>query len=141
MSCNCSSQPIVAAIDQRFESEANGDEAIHWLGSATFPSLGGARSVSHYVAILGVDGPSTAVELVAQGSIDGKSCGNIEGLNSPTPYTAPTTTPLQTRRRIAAFHPILHNRSQMHFLLGGEQRNPTNVAQIVTKSITHGRGT
>lgn len=97
MSCNCSSQPIVAAIDQRFESEANGDPAIHWLGAATFPVLGGARSVSHYVAILGLDGPSTGVELVAQGSIDGKSWGNIEGLSSPTPYTAPTTEPLQIK--------------------------------------------
>ncbi|MEY3013723.1 MAG: hypothetical protein RIT45_2458 [Pseudomonadota bacterium] len=86
-SCNCKGEPIVAAIDQRFESEADGSAVIHWLDATTWARLGGKHALLHYFTLLGLDGTSTAVTLVARGGSDGKTWQPIEGLEHG-PYSS-----------------------------------------------------
>lgn len=85
--CSCKGEPTVAAIDQRFESEADGSAVIHWLDASTWSTFGGKHALLHYVTLLGIDGTSTAVSLVARGGSDGKTWMPIDGLEHG-PYTS-----------------------------------------------------
>lgn len=52
----------------------------------------GARALLNYLTILGIEGVSTAVTLVARGSSDGKSWSSIPGLES-SGFGSASTTP------------------------------------------------
>lgn len=94
--CSCKGEPIVAAIDQRFESEADGSAVIHWLDASTWSTFGGKHALLHYFTLLGVDGPSTQVTLVARVGSDGKSWSSLEGLDhGPYDSTDISTTPIR----------------------------------------------
>lgn len=90
MSCSCSaSRPIVAALDTLFESEADGGAARHWLPQDTWTRFCGARNVQHFVSVLGLSN-DPVISFVAQGSIDGKTWADIDGL-CPASLSALTT--------------------------------------------------
>ncbi|MCB9740293.1 MAG: hypothetical protein H6747_13615 [Deltaproteobacteria bacterium] len=96
--CSCNGEPLVAAIDQRFESEADGSPVIHWLDASTWSRFGGKLGLLQYFTLLGVEGTSTSVTIVARGGSDGKSWQFIDGLQEG-PYNSGviSTTPMRIR--------------------------------------------
>ena len=92
MSCGCSAKAISAANDQRFESEADGTAAIHWLDPSTWATCGSCRALLNYLTILGLEGTSPSVTIVARAGSDGKTWSSIAGVES-TAFTAASATP------------------------------------------------
>lgn len=82
MGCNCESKSIVLANDSRIESEFNGDAAGYWDQSGNWTKPCGATSLMLFMQILDLEKPrgssaTVRVSLLIQGSIDGKSWGEI----------------------------------------------------------------